>query len=172
MTYTTAHSNTRSSTHRARPGIKPASSWILVGFVTAEPWPELQNWILKEEEKSLPLQVGLGQEKRKRWLGKLGGRALPKKAGPKLACCCRHELRCSQQLYQGNTCWWGDQDKEHIKSRKTSCHYPWVNSKDAVTVNTSLQITFQKYQPIIKTLRLNFHCLPYTWLFLTWKALT
>ena len=29
--------NTRSLTHRARPGIKPASSWILGRFVTAEP---------------------------------------------------------------------------------------------------------------------------------------
>ena len=31
-TYTTAHSNARSLTHSARPGIKPASSGILVGF--------------------------------------------------------------------------------------------------------------------------------------------
>ena len=28
----TAHSNVRSPTHRARPGIKPATSWFLVGF--------------------------------------------------------------------------------------------------------------------------------------------
>ena len=40
-TYTTAHGNTKSLTHWARPGIEPASSWILVGFVTAEPWQEL-----------------------------------------------------------------------------------------------------------------------------------
>ena len=33
-TYTTLHSNTRSLTHWARPGIEPASSWILVGFLT------------------------------------------------------------------------------------------------------------------------------------------
>ena len=32
-TYTTAHGNTGSLTHWARPGIEPASSWILVGFV-------------------------------------------------------------------------------------------------------------------------------------------
>ena len=31
--YTTTHGNTRSLTHWARPGIEPASSWILVGFV-------------------------------------------------------------------------------------------------------------------------------------------
>ena len=37
-TYTAACSNARSLTHWLRPGIKPASSWILVGFVT----PELQ----------------------------------------------------------------------------------------------------------------------------------
>ena len=32
-TYVTAHSNYRSLTHWARPGIEPVSSWILVGFV-------------------------------------------------------------------------------------------------------------------------------------------
>ena len=32
-TYTTAHGNARSLTHWARPGIKPATSWFLVGFV-------------------------------------------------------------------------------------------------------------------------------------------
>ena len=40
-TYTTGHSNTRSLTHRVKPGIKPASSWILVRFITAEPQQEL-----------------------------------------------------------------------------------------------------------------------------------
>ena len=42
-TYATAHSNTRSLTHWAKPGIKPASSWILVGFITAE--PQWKLWI-------------------------------------------------------------------------------------------------------------------------------
>ena len=32
-TYTTAHSNTESLTHRARPGVEPESSWMLVMFV-------------------------------------------------------------------------------------------------------------------------------------------
>ena len=32
-TYTTAHSNTGSLTHWARPGIKPATAWFLVRFV-------------------------------------------------------------------------------------------------------------------------------------------
>ena len=36
--YTTAHCNAGSLTHWARPGIEPASSWILVRFVSAEPW--------------------------------------------------------------------------------------------------------------------------------------
>ena len=41
-TYTTAHGNAGPLTHRARPGIKPASSWILVGPVTTEPrWERL-----------------------------------------------------------------------------------------------------------------------------------
>ena len=41
VTYTTAHSNTQSLTHWARPGIEPATSWFLVGFVSAAPWREL-----------------------------------------------------------------------------------------------------------------------------------
>ena len=41
-TYTTAHGNTRSLTHWVRPGIEPATSWFLVGFVSALPWQELQ----------------------------------------------------------------------------------------------------------------------------------
>ena len=41
LTYTTAHSNVRSPTHWGRPGIEPASSWMLVGFITTEPWREL-----------------------------------------------------------------------------------------------------------------------------------
>ena len=34
VTYTTALGNAGSLTHRARPGIKPTFSWILVGFTT------------------------------------------------------------------------------------------------------------------------------------------
>ena len=41
VTYTTAHSNAGFLTHWARPGIKPTSSWILVGFITTEPQWEL-----------------------------------------------------------------------------------------------------------------------------------
>ena len=33
--------NAESLTHWARLGIEPMSSWILVGFITAEPWREL-----------------------------------------------------------------------------------------------------------------------------------
>ena len=36
-TYATAHGKAGSSTHWARPGIQPTSSWMLVGFITAEP---------------------------------------------------------------------------------------------------------------------------------------
>ena len=36
VTYTTAHSNAGSFTHGARPGIEPASSWMLVRFVSSE----------------------------------------------------------------------------------------------------------------------------------------
>ena len=39
--YTATHSNSRSLNHWARPGIEPASSWILLGFITAEPRQQL-----------------------------------------------------------------------------------------------------------------------------------
>ena len=42
MTYTAACNNAGFVTHWARPGIKPASSWI-VGFVTTEPQQDLQK---------------------------------------------------------------------------------------------------------------------------------
>ena len=42
MTYITAHSNTRSLTHWVRPGIKPATSWLLVGLLHHE-----GNFLLK-----------------------------------------------------------------------------------------------------------------------------
>ena len=45
-TYTIAHGNARSLTHWARPDIEPASLWILVRFVTAEPQWELPTPIL------------------------------------------------------------------------------------------------------------------------------
>ena len=37
-TYTTNHSNARSSTHWVRPGIEPEYSWMLFGFTTTKPW--------------------------------------------------------------------------------------------------------------------------------------
>ena len=39
-TYTTAHNNARFLTHWVRPGIKPASSRMLITFISAEPWQE------------------------------------------------------------------------------------------------------------------------------------
>ena len=41
VTYTTARDKARSLTHWVRPGIKPASSWILVRFIITEPQWEL-----------------------------------------------------------------------------------------------------------------------------------
>ena len=40
-TYVTACSKARSLTHWVRPGIEPAVSWMLVGFVFTAPWREL-----------------------------------------------------------------------------------------------------------------------------------
>ena len=44
-TYTIVRSNTGSLTHWAKPGIKPASSWILVRFVSTAPQRELIVWL-------------------------------------------------------------------------------------------------------------------------------
>ena len=44
VTYTTAHSDTRSLTHWVGPEFEPASSWILVRFVSAEPPRELLEY--------------------------------------------------------------------------------------------------------------------------------
>ena len=44
LTYTTAHGNARSLTRWARPGIEPAASWFLVGFVS--PAPQRERWTI------------------------------------------------------------------------------------------------------------------------------
>ena len=45
VTYTTAHHNTRSLTHWVGPGIEPATSWFLTGFVSAVPQRQLLKFI-------------------------------------------------------------------------------------------------------------------------------
>ena len=50
-TYATAHSNSRSLAHWARPGIEPTSSWMLVRFVSTEPWQELPYCSLLNNRK-------------------------------------------------------------------------------------------------------------------------
>ena len=52
--YTTAQSNTGSLTHWARPGIKPASSWMLVRFISAAPQWELWNPVFFNEHQNTP----------------------------------------------------------------------------------------------------------------------
>jgi len=59
FTYTAAHGNLGSLTHWERPQVKPASSWILAGFVSAAPQQELprsqyfiqKNWGKKKKLK-------------------------------------------------------------------------------------------------------------------------
>ena len=43
LIYTAAQGNAGSLTHRAGPAIEPASSWMLVRFLTAEPQQELPS---------------------------------------------------------------------------------------------------------------------------------
>ena len=45
-TYTTAHGNAGSSTHWAKPGIEPATSWFLVQFISTVPRRELLRLFL------------------------------------------------------------------------------------------------------------------------------
>ena len=40
-----SHYNAGSLTHWGRPGIEPATSWFLVGFISAAPWWELHGWL-------------------------------------------------------------------------------------------------------------------------------
>ena len=60
-TYTTFHGNARSLSHWAGPGIKPSTSWFLIGFVSAVPRWELQflKWHMEVPrlgvESELPL---------------------------------------------------------------------------------------------------------------------
>ena len=54
VTYTTAHSNAESLTHGVRPGIEPASSWILVWSFTTEPQQELLIKIIFKITVELP----------------------------------------------------------------------------------------------------------------------
>ena len=56
LAYAAAHSNTGSLTHCSRPGMEPLSSWILVGFLMAEP-----PWELPLLFSSRPLLLGLGR---------------------------------------------------------------------------------------------------------------
>ena len=54
LTYTTAHGNARSLTHRLRPGIELAASWILVRFITDEPRGELPIFFFLISRISFP----------------------------------------------------------------------------------------------------------------------
>ena len=57
--------NVRSLTHWLGPGVKPTSSWILVGLITAEPqweFPILSFWIEKLTILVLHLEVALQQQ--------------------------------------------------------------------------------------------------------------
>ena len=51
VTYTTVHGNAGSLTHWARPGIKPATTWFLVRFVSTELWWKLQQHCIEHIQK-------------------------------------------------------------------------------------------------------------------------
>ena len=52
VTYTIARGNARSLTYWARPGTEPVSSWMLVRFLSSEPWRELLYPIFKVDSVS------------------------------------------------------------------------------------------------------------------------
>ena len=59
-TYTTAHGNAGSLTHRIKPGIEPTSSWILVRLIIPEPlWEFLSPPFLMRAAVSLDLGSNL-----------------------------------------------------------------------------------------------------------------
>ena len=57
MTYTTAHTNTKTLTHWARPEIKPATSRILVRFISTELQQKLWNLFLTLHLKPYTLKL-------------------------------------------------------------------------------------------------------------------
>ena len=52
LNYSTAHGNAGSLTHWAKPGIKPASSWILVRLISAVPQWEIPLWVFLDQKIS------------------------------------------------------------------------------------------------------------------------
>ena len=80
---TTAHGNVGSITHWVRPGIKPASSWMLVRFISAEPRWELQVvvhwmsgqhieccWATQEHTTLAHISIDQPASKKKKYAGK------------------------------------------------------------------------------------------------------
>ena len=67
--YIEAHGNTESPTNWVRPGIKPASSWILLGFITTESQRELPGFwcFLFLLVRVTPLAYGSSQARG--WIG-------------------------------------------------------------------------------------------------------
>ena len=57
VTHTTAHGSTGSLTHWAKPGIKPVTSWIVFGFITAEPRQEHLKWLLIHAKYTLRVEL-------------------------------------------------------------------------------------------------------------------
>ena len=64
VTCTTAHVNARSSTHWARPGIEPETSWILVRLITSESQWHLPGQPISESytywQKAVARNLGWG----------------------------------------------------------------------------------------------------------------
>ena len=113
--YTTAHSNTGSLTHWARPGIEPTFSWILLGFVSIAPWLELLEHLLDSDCSSLE-----GREQQVSWEG-----------WPLTSwhCCknleglSKNSLRPSTERNYG---WVTSHDVEHLQSTITGHRSKWI----------------------------------------------
>ena len=72
LTYTTAHSNARSLTHWARPGIEPVTSWFLVRFVPLYHDRNSRNPICKKDTMNFFAEQILTNGFQRREVGRWG----------------------------------------------------------------------------------------------------
>ena len=131
--YITAHSSTRSLTQWVRPGIKPASSWILVRFVSAATRGTPSKVILKSPcalsigknpSKKMDVGVPVVAQQNRIWLGtmRLQVWSLSSLSGLRIWHCC--ELWCRSQTHCSG-CGVGRQQQLRLDPSPGNLHMLW-----------------------------------------------